>query len=159
MGVTSKRLRTVAPYGGIAAAWFVLQTLISEPTPTGVIALGVVFGCLNAMLAIGLVLVYRANRIVNFAHGELGGVAVVLVIELIQFGWPFVPAAVVGVMSAIAIGSLVEATVISAFWSVITTNCHGGHHRSGPGSRVCCAVDPRPLRWSDTVRAVVDTSV
>lgn len=115
MGVTPKRLRTVAPYGGIAAAWFVFQTLISEPTPTGVIVLGVVFGCLNAMLAIGLVLVYRANRIVNFAHGELGGVAVVLVIELIQFGWPFVPAAVVGVMSAIAIGSLVEATVIRRF--------------------------------------------
>ena len=82
MGVTPKRLRTVAPYGGIAAAWFVFQTLISEPTPAGVIVLGVVFGCLNAMLAIGLVLVYRANRIVNFAHGELGGVAVVLVIDI-----------------------------------------------------------------------------
>lgn len=112
MAVGSARWRPFVPYLAVAAGWLLFQALITEPTPRGVIALGVVFGCLNAMLAVGIVLVYRANRIVNFAHGELGGVAVVLVIELVQFGWPFVPAAIVGVLSALAAGSLVEATVI-----------------------------------------------
>ena len=37
-----------------------------------VIALGVITGLTYGLLAVGLVLVYRTNRIINFAHGEIG---------------------------------------------------------------------------------------
>ncbi|HEV3471841.1 MAG TPA: hypothetical protein VG408_01370, partial [Actinomycetota bacterium] len=35
-------------------------------------ALGAMTGLTYGLLAVGLVLVYRTNRIVNFAHGEMG---------------------------------------------------------------------------------------
>src|SRR4029077_12328375 len=37
-----------------------------------VIVLGLVTGMVYGILAVGLVLVYRATRIINFAHGEIG---------------------------------------------------------------------------------------
>ena len=41
----------------------------------------------------GIVLIYRANRIINFAQGDLGAVAGVLSVSLIVGpGWPFLPA-------------------------------------------------------------------
>lgn len=40
---------------------------------------GVVTGCLYALGALGLVLVFKSSRIVNFAHGSLAGVSAFLV--------------------------------------------------------------------------------
>ncbi len=40
--------------------------------PLGVAVQGLVLGLLGAMVAVGMALVYRANRILNFAQGELG---------------------------------------------------------------------------------------
>ena len=40
--------------------------------PFPVIMLGAIFGMTYGLLAVGLVLIYRTNRIVNFAHGEIG---------------------------------------------------------------------------------------
>src|SRR5580704_7376949 len=37
-----------------------------------VIVLGLVTGMVYGILAVGLVLVYRSSRIINFAHGEIG---------------------------------------------------------------------------------------
>ena len=44
-------------------------------TPFPVIALGTIIGLTYGLLAVGLVLVYRSNRIINFAHGETGAFA------------------------------------------------------------------------------------
>ncbi len=43
----------------------------NEP-PRGEYAYGVVIGLLYAMLAFGLILIYRASRIINFAQAEMG---------------------------------------------------------------------------------------
>ena len=40
--------------------------------PLPVIVLGTIIGMIYGLLAVGLVLVYRTNRIINFAHGEVG---------------------------------------------------------------------------------------
>src|SRR5207244_1072678 len=40
--------------------------------PLPVIVLGTIIGMTYGLLAVGLVLVYRTNRIINFAHGEVG---------------------------------------------------------------------------------------
>ncbi len=40
---------------------------------------GVVSGCLYAMGAIGIVLIYKSSNVVNFAHGNLAGLAAFLV--------------------------------------------------------------------------------
>ena len=40
-----------------------------------VLVLGAITGMTYGILAVGLVLVYRSNRIINFAHGEIGAFA------------------------------------------------------------------------------------
>ena len=40
---------------------------------------GVISGCLYAMGAIGIVLIYKSSNVVNFAHGNLAGLAAFLV--------------------------------------------------------------------------------
>jgi ABC-type branched-subunit amino acid transport system ATPase component/ABC-type branched-subunit amino acid transport system permease subunit len=44
-------------------------------TPLSVMTLGSIIGITYGLLAVGLVLVYRSNRIINFAHGEVGAFA------------------------------------------------------------------------------------
>jgi branched-chain amino acid transport system permease protein len=84
--------------------------------PNGIYLQGVTLGCLNGLLAIGLVLVYRTNRIINFAQGELGAFAAALAVELVQrFGWPFVPAVLVSLLAAVAMAALVEFAIIRRF--------------------------------------------
>src|ERR671925_1683007 len=64
--------------------WVALDRVaLGRGLPLGIIVLGLVFGSLYALIAVGLVLVYRANRVVNFAQAELGVVAAVLAIELV----------------------------------------------------------------------------
>src|SRR6185437_15334325 len=50
------------------------------PVPAGVAVEGLTLGLLGAMLAVGMALVYRANRILNFAQGELGTAPTVLAV-------------------------------------------------------------------------------
>src|SRR6059058_2367886 len=54
------------------------------------VLLGVVQGLNIGLLAVGLVLIYRTTRIVNFAHGELGAVSAVLLSTLVvDHHWPY----------------------------------------------------------------------
>src|SRR5438874_2830298 len=54
------------------------------------VALGLVQGLNIGLLAVGLVLIYRTTRIVNFAHGELGAVSAVLLSTLVvDHHWPY----------------------------------------------------------------------
>ena len=84
--------------------------------PNGIFAQGIVLGALNGLLAIGLVLVYRTNRIVNFAQGVLGAFAATLASQLFgRFNWPFFPAIIVGVAVATGTSVFVEFAVIRRF--------------------------------------------
>src|SRR4051812_49539408 len=58
--------------------WVLLAKLLPSGAPAGIVLSGVVFGSLNGLIAIGIVLVYRANKVVNFAQAEFGSVAAVV---------------------------------------------------------------------------------
>lgn len=45
----------------------------------GLVWAGIISGCLYAMGAVGLVLVYKSSNVVNFAHGNLAGLSAFLV--------------------------------------------------------------------------------
>lgn len=86
------------------------------PTPPAVLVLGAVLGSLNALLAMGIVLIYRASRIINFAAGDLGALASVLAVSLIVGpGVPFFLAFGIGLIAALAIGGLSEVLIIRRF--------------------------------------------
>ena len=48
------------------------HNVIKASTPFPVIVLGTITGLTYGLLAVGLVLIYRTNRIINFAHGQIG---------------------------------------------------------------------------------------
>ena len=90
--------------------------LVFFQVPAGAWIRGVVIGMLTALLAIGLALVYRANRIVNFAQADLGFLPVSLVIGLVVFwGWPWGVGLIAGLLGAIVLGAVVEFAFVRRF--------------------------------------------
>jgi branched-chain amino acid transport system permease protein len=96
--------------------WQILERTVDRGLPLGVILQGVVFGSLYALIAVGLVLIYRANRIVNFAQAELGAVASVVAIMLvIEHDLNFFIAIAVGCIAALVSGAIIDIVIIRAF--------------------------------------------
>ena len=50
--------------------------------PRGQILNGAEFGAVNGLLALGLVLTYRASRVINFSYGAMGALAATVAVEL-----------------------------------------------------------------------------
>jgi len=93
-----------------------LPNFMSAVVPNGIYFQGLTLGALNGLLAIGLVLIYRTNRIINFAQGELGAFAATLSAELVErYGVPFYAAVAVGLVTAIATSAFIEFAIIRRF--------------------------------------------
>ncbi len=83
-------LRGAASVVALLVGWRILDALLPRGMPAGIVVLGMVFGSLYALNAIGLVLVYRANRVVNFAQAEFGSVAAVLaIVFVVHWRWNY----------------------------------------------------------------------
>ena len=109
-GTTSRHQWTVA--AGVIA--FVIFRLLVD-APVAILFLGIVLGSLSALVAMGLVLIYRANRIINFAQGQIGGLAAVLAASLIVGPkWSFFPAVVVGFIAALVLGAAPSSSSFAA---------------------------------------------
>ncbi|MGH9000359.1 MAG: ATP-binding cassette domain-containing protein, partial [Acidimicrobiia bacterium] len=84
--------------------------------PGGVVLQGVVLGTGTGLLAVGLVLTYRATRAINFAYGAMGGVGATLGVGLyLGQGWPWPAAVAVAVAAGVVAGGLSERLVIRRF--------------------------------------------
>ncbi len=78
-----------------------------------IVTVGLLTGLAYALLACGLVLVYRGSGVVNFAHGEIGALcAAVLAKIVIDVDVPFVLALVLVTLLGGAIGGVVELAVV-----------------------------------------------
>lgn len=111
----SERTRALVPAVAPPLAILVLQ-LTLFPVPLGIFVRGLVVGGLTALVAIGMALIHRSNRIVNFAQADLGGVPAVLVLMLMTvWGWSYWVAVPVGLVTAVLVGAVVEAAVIRRF--------------------------------------------
>src|SRR5258708_26111886 len=70
--------------------------------PTEIILLGLVYGALYGLIAMGIILVYRANRIINFAQAQLGSVPAVIALLLIaKRGVPWIVALPISVIGGL----------------------------------------------------------
>lgn len=78
-----------------------------------VLTLGVITGMTYGILAVGLVLIYRSNRIINFAHGEIGAFgAALLGVAVVEWGIPYWVAFVMAVAASALIGAFSELVVV-----------------------------------------------
>jgi ABC-type branched-subunit amino acid transport system ATPase component/ABC-type branched-subunit amino acid transport system permease subunit len=75
--------------------------------------IGVFTGLAYGALAIGLMLVYRATRVINFAHAELGALgAAVMALLVLDHGWNWLAALLVVVAGGVALGALTDIAVV-----------------------------------------------
>src|SRR5438094_2234686 len=93
----------------ILVAWVVAGALLPSGLPFGVILLGLVLGGLNALTAMGLVLIYRSSRIINFAQVEIGGLAATVAQVMVR-GWhqSYFLAVPIGLAVALGTGALID---------------------------------------------------
>jgi branched-chain amino acid transport system permease protein len=112
---------TLAPLLALTA----LSVALWDPT-LGIVLQGALIGSISALLGVGIALVYRANRIVNFAQGDLGVVPAVLAILLIAgdvpggppdwlTGQPYLVGLALGLTAAVVLGALVEKLFVLRF--------------------------------------------
>lgn len=79
---------------------------------------GIVGGLIIALVAIGIVLVYRSSRVINFAVGNLGVPATALFAVMAgKNGWPYWPSLVAALAVGTLFGTLVELAVIRRLFS------------------------------------------
>lgn len=100
---------------GVSVPW--LEVGLGPRTiPRGVFLEGAVIGTLYAFVALGLILVHRANRIINFAQAQLGAVpAVVALLLIARRGvdyWLVLPIVVLG---GALLGGATEVVLIRRF--------------------------------------------
>lgn len=107
----------VALGAAILIGWPILNAALPNGMPLGIVLLGAVLGSLTGMTAIGLVLVYRATRIVNFAQASLGSAAGVLsVLVFTTWGWNYFLSLFLGLIMAAAVGAAIDVVIIRRFF-------------------------------------------
>ena len=86
------------------------------PAPAGVVVQGALVGGLTALVSLGIALIYKANRIVNFAQGDLGALpASLAVLLIVSTGANYFVAMAAGIGAALVLGAVVELIVIRRF--------------------------------------------
>ncbi|HEV3352272.1 MAG TPA: ATP-binding cassette domain-containing protein [Acidimicrobiales bacterium] len=103
---------------GVLVTWIILGALLPSGLPFGVILLGLVLGGLNALTGMGLVLIYRSSRIINFAQVEIGGLAATVAQVMVR-GWhqSYFLAVPIGLLVALGTGALIDVVVVRRFFN------------------------------------------
>ncbi len=81
--------------------------------PLEVVVLGAITGLVYALLGVGLVIVYKSSRVLNFAHGEMGVLAAkVLPVLVLAHGMSYWAALPIALAASVGAGALTEVVVI-----------------------------------------------
>ncbi|HVW79538.1 MAG TPA: ATP-binding cassette domain-containing protein [Mycobacteriales bacterium] len=113
---TLNRHRALSAGVGVVLALLVTHLAAPGKAPFGIILQGALFGSVNGLFALGLVLTYRSDRIVNFAYGSMGGVGGTVGVLLYlgqHWSWPL--AVIAGLLTGALVGALTELLVIRRF--------------------------------------------
>ena len=78
-----------------------------------ILTIGLLTGLAYAILAVGIVLVYRSTRVINFAHGEIGAFAAALLAKMtLDWGVPYWLALPAVLAVGALLGALIELGVV-----------------------------------------------
>jgi branched-chain amino acid transport system permease protein len=113
--IAAQAVRIAVTAAALVIGYIVLGNVLPKGLPFGVVVMGAVQGSFYALTAIGIVLIYRANRVINFAQADIGAVAGVLAIEFRLHGMSYPVAMISGLLIAGVIGALVNVLVIRRF--------------------------------------------
>ena len=112
-----ERVGRVLAYVLPVAAFIFAVRVWPFPAPNGVILDGALGGGRIALIALGIALIYRANRIINFAQGDLGQVPATLgALLVITLSVNYFVAFTTGLVAAVVLGVVVETLIIRRFF-------------------------------------------
>jgi len=109
------RVRTAWRAVGPAALVLLVQQIL-WPIGIGSLVSGLILGGLGALGALSMALIWRANRVVNFAQGDLGTLPTTFVLLAFEV-WkiPYVLGLPLGLASALVVGALSELLIVRRF--------------------------------------------
>jgi ABC-type branched-subunit amino acid transport system permease subunit len=83
--------------------------VLALSAPSYIVLQGVIVGLGYGLLAVGLVLIYRTNRVLNFAQGQVGVIAAVFLVKLTaDFKFEYWFALALSILLAATVGALSE---------------------------------------------------
>jgi len=86
---------------------------LDNPPTRGTWFAGLISGLVTGLLAMGIVLIYRSTKVINFAVGNMGlPGASLFALLVINWGWPMWPALIVSLTLGALIGAVIELTVV-----------------------------------------------
>ena len=92
------------------------DSYITKRAPHEPIVVGIIYGTVNALLAIGLILIYRTNRFLNFSYAAMGSLFGFTAITLhIERGVPYFLVLPLAVLGGVILGAVVEVGIIRRF--------------------------------------------
>jgi len=87
--------------------------MLASVFTANLLVIGSIRGLIIALIAMGIVLVYRSSRVINFAVGDLGvPSAALLGVMAGAHGWPYWPALVAALLVGTLAGTVVELSVV-----------------------------------------------
>ena len=90
-----------------------MSPLLALEIPAQVVLSGAMRGLAVGVLAVGVILIYRSSRVINFALGELGALCAALFVRLtINWHWNFYAALVLMVAAGALLGALLELALV-----------------------------------------------
>ena len=105
--------------GFAAAAGFVVTLVVCHygfGAPWSIVLDGIALGSLYGLIGVGVILIYRTNRIINFAAGGLGAIPGVGAVLLIVYkGWSWWIAFPLSLIAGAVLGVVVDVLVIRRF--------------------------------------------
>jgi branched-chain amino acid transport system permease protein len=73
---------------------------------------GISLGFVLALLALGFVMIFKATRVVNFAHGSFVLLGAYVIARLNEGGMAFVPAVLIGVVATAVVAVIVQVLIL-----------------------------------------------
>lgn len=113
----SKRwFRSIVVVAVLLGGWLAAAFLLPKGAPPGLVVAGAVLGSATALVALGLILVYRANRIINFAYGAMGSAAGIIAVNLfLSWHWNYFVSLLCAVVLGLVVGVVVEVAAVRRF--------------------------------------------
>jgi ABC-type branched-subunit amino acid transport system ATPase component/ABC-type branched-subunit amino acid transport system permease subunit len=97
---------------------FVIPAIWPHAAPRGQILVGAEFGAINGLLALGLVLTYRASRVINFSYGAMGALSATIGVELyLAHHVPWGVCIAIALVGGAALGLFVDAIIRWRFFT------------------------------------------
>jgi branched-chain amino acid transport system permease protein len=101
-------------------AWPVAILLVQQvlfPAPLGTVVDGVILGLITALVALGMWLIFRANRVINFATAEFGFLpAVAAMLFIVESNWSWWVVFPLGLLAGAMLGVVSEFVIIRRFF-------------------------------------------